>query len=57
MPLLVTGGYDGNVKVINPSHSTPIFDSNISSKGILQVKWDCGGKYIMILKDELYHRA
>lgn len=57
MPLLVTGGYDGRVKIMNGSQSFPIFDQEISSKGITSVKWDCGGKFIIIIKDEQYHRA
>lgn len=57
MSLLATGGYDGNLKIINPMQNTAIFDENICTKGILSVKWDIGGKYIVVLKDELHHRA
>lgn len=57
MPLLASGGYDGNLKIINPMQGTAVFDENICTKGILSVKWDIGGKYIVVLKDELHHRA
>ncbi|TNV74989.1 hypothetical protein FGO68_gene12248 [Halteria grandinella] len=56
-PLLLSGGYDGNIKIINPMNESLIFDKHISSKGVTQVKWDVGGKFIIIINDDPNQRA
>ncbi|CAD8119536.1 unnamed protein product [Paramecium sonneborni] len=56
-PLLLSGGYDGNIKIINPSNSQEIFNRHITSKGISQVKWDNGGKFILCINDDPNQKA
>ncbi|CAD8203350.1 unnamed protein product [Paramecium octaurelia] len=56
-PLLLSGGYDGNLKIINPSNSQEIFNRHITSKGISQVKWDRGGKFILCINDDPNQKA
>ncbi|CAD8104816.1 unnamed protein product [Paramecium sonneborni] len=55
--LLLSGGYDGNLKIINPINSQEIFNKHITSKGISQVKWDRGGKFILCINDDPNQKA
>jgi hypothetical protein len=57
-PLLASAGYDGSVKVLQPLQSSaPLLDFNLSSKGILEIQWDSGGKYIQVIRDDPVSRA
>lgn len=56
--LLATTSYDGTLKILQPLQSSdPIVDMNLSSKGILSISWDYGGKYIQVIRDDSTSRA
>jgi len=50
--LFASGGYDGYVKIWSTKELNPIYSEEVSNRKIVDLQWDSGAKFIVVLVDD-----
>lgn len=50
--LFASGSYDGYIKIWSTKDLNPIYEEEVSNRKVMDLQWDSGAKFILVLVDD-----